>query len=65
MALLLDDLWGKVLRGATERVRLLIGVERLGQTEVNNFQVTILVDQNVLKLEVSMRKALLVKVTNG
>ena len=65
MGVALNNLWGQVFRSSTESGSRLARVgEELGQTEVSQFDVTILVNEYVLWLQVSVDNLVLVEDTD-
>ena len=66
MGVALDDLWGQVFRSTTESGSGLAGVgEELCQTKVSQLNVAVLVDEHVLRLQVSMDDLMLVEDTDS
>ena len=53
----------KGLFAATEGIRLLVFFEQLGQTEVCELQIPMQIEQNVLRLQVSIDDLVIVQVT--
>ena len=62
---LLENLGGHVLRRASNGTRQLSLLQALSQSKVNQLDVAILIEQDVLKLHVSVSDALLVQVADA
>ena len=61
----LQHFWRNILRGATERVGLLVQLELLGDAEICHLQVAIFSNHNIFRLQVSVDDLVLVQVTEG
>ena len=65
MGVALDDLWSQVFRCATESGSGFTRVgEELGQAEISQLDVAILIDENILGFQVSVDNLVLVKDTD-
>jgi hypothetical protein len=60
-----NHLWRQVFWRATEGLRGLILLQSLGKSIIYDLEVTTLIHQNILKLEVAVHNALIVQVTYG
>ena len=65
VALVLNDLGGDVLGSAAERVSSVTWQELLDEAEVSELDVSILLDQHILRLEVPVNEVLRVHVLEG
>ena len=63
----LDDFWSHVLNGADETIGTRLAVEHVpfAQSKVCHFDVSISIQQDVLRLQITMNNALAVKETNS
>ena len=63
MALLLDHLWGEILGRPAESIGHLSLFEDLGETEINDFDVSCVIQENIFKFEISVDDPFRVQVT--
>lgn len=60
-----NHLWGKILWGTTETCGLLLLLQHLSETIINDLKISGVVKKNVLQFEISMDNTFLVEVSNG
>ena len=65
MVLVLDHLWGHILKRTAERIPLLHVVSLHAPPEIANLDNISILDQDVLRLDISMDQALLVQIVNS
>ena len=65
MAQLVNDFGRQILRRTAERLRLLVALENLGETEVGQRDVAILTHEDVLRLQITIDNLLLMQMAKG